>query len=133
MNPPLRFLLAALAAPFLLAVAAWAGDPTGTWKFQVQGPRGGTTESTLSLNWSGGQLSGTIDNRAGQAAISDATFADDQVSFMVVREFKRRFRHFTLKTHYSGKLDGDTITGTIETTGRDKQPVSIPWSAKRSS
>lgn len=129
----LRSLTAALVAPFVFALAAYAGDPSGTWKFQVTGPKGRTADSTLTLNWSGGQLTGTIDNRAGKADISDARFADDQVTFTVVREFKRAFRHFTLKTHYSGKLDGDTITGTIETTSRDQQPVSVPWEAKRSS
>jgi len=128
---PLRLLTTTIVASFALALTALAGDPTGTWKFQMQGPKGGTSESTLILAWTNNQLTGTIDNRAGKAEIRDAAFANDQVTFTVVREFKRRLRSFTLQTHYQGRLEGDTIKGTIETTGRDKKPVSLPWEAQR--
>lgn len=113
------------------ALTALAGDPNGTWKFEAEGPGGKSAESTLTLNWDNNQLTGQIDNRAGKADITKGKFADDQVSFTVVREIGRGFRKVKLNVRYTGKLEGDTIKGTIETTGREKKPVSIPWEAQR--
>lgn len=112
-------------------LSAFAADPTGTWKFQTAMPNGRTAESTLALVWQNNQLTGTIDNRAGQAQIHDGRFANDQVSFTVDRELGRRLRKKTFTLHYSGKLEASAITGTIETTGRDGKPLSLPWKAER--
>lgn len=124
-----------LAAFFLLAYAslshAWAGDPNGTWKFHAEGPKGRGADSTLTLKWDNNQLTGNVDNRAGKAAISDGKFADDQISFTVVREIGRRLRKQTFTIKYNGKLEGDVIKGTIETTARGEKAVSIPWEAQR--
>ena len=121
-----------LAAATVLAtsLSALAGDPNGLWKFNAEsGSR--AIESTLSLRWQNDQLSGTIDNRAGKAEIKNARFANEQVTFSVERTIGKRLRKKTFVVHYSGKLEGDTIKGTIETIGRDKQPVSVPWEAQR--
>lgn len=115
----------------LASLPAFAGDPNGIWKFKAKGPNGRAAESTLTLNWGNHQLSGTLDNRAGKLNISDAKFSNDEVTFTVVREFGRRLRKKEFTVHYTGKLDGDTIKGLFETTGRDKQPVSVPWEAQR--
>lgn len=127
--------LRTLAFAFLAVVASslttFAGDPNGTWKFQATTPNGRTTESTLTLVWQQNRLTGTIDNRAGKAAIENASFANDEVKFTVQREFGRRLRKKTFTVHYTGKLEADTITGTIQTTGRDGQPISVPWKAER--
>lgn len=122
-----RTLFAALVAAFILTITAFAGDPSGTWKFKAEAPNGRNVESTLTLKWANNQLSGTIDNRAGKTEIKNARFAEDQVTFTVERKFRRQ--KFTI--NYAGKLEGDTIEGTIQTTGREKNPVSIPWSAQR--
>lgn len=127
----LRLATFALFTFVATALTAVAGDPSGTWKFKAEGPGGRSTESTLTLKWANNQLSGSIDNRAGKADIKDATFANDQISFTVIREFGRRLRKKTFTTHYSGKLEGDTIKGTIATTGREKEPISIAWDAQR--
>lgn len=127
----LRTLLLFVTVFGAAALTAVAADPSGTWKFTAGGPNGRSMESTLTLNLTGGQLSGWIENRAGKTAIENARFADDQLSFSVQREFGRRLRKTKLTVRYSGKLEGDTIAGTIETTGRKKQPISIPWEAKR--
>ncbi len=110
-----------------LAATAWAADPNGAWKFTAKGPNGRSVESTLTLAWANNQLTGTIDNRAGKADIKDAKFANDQVSFTVVRKVRRH----ALTIDYAGKLEGDTIKGTIQTTDRDENPISIPWEAAR--
>lgn len=124
----LRFAILALGAT---ALNAFAGDPTGTWTFQGEGPKGRSVETTLTLKYDNNQLSGTIDNRAGKVAITNAKFADDQVSFTVVRKVGRRLRKQTFTLDYRGRLEGDTIKGTIETTVRGDKPVSIPWEARR--
>lgn len=110
-----------------LAVSAWAGDPNGTWKFTAQGPNGRSVDSTLTLKWADNQLTGTIDNRAGKAEIKDAKFANDQISFTIVRKIRRH----TLTVNYAGQLEGDTIKGTIQTKNKDGDPVSVPWEAQR--
>ena len=125
---PLVALFGLLAGSVL---AAYAGDPSGTWKFQAEGPGGRSAESTLTLKLQDNQLTGTIDNRAGKAEITAATFKDDQIAFTVVREIGRRLRKQTFTIRYSGKLEGDTIKGTIETTGREQKPISIAWDAQR--
>jgi autotransporter translocation and assembly factor TamB len=111
----------------LVSLTAFAGDPTGTWKFKAEGPNGRSVDSTLTLQWDGNRLSGSIDNRAGKVAISAATFADDQVTFQVDRKIRRR----KLTVTYAGKMEGNRITGTIQTTGREEKLVSVPWNAHR--
>lgn len=127
-----RTLILAAAAFAATALTALAGDPTGTWKFKAESPQGRSAEVTLTLQWQNNQLTGSIDNRAGKAAIQNTSFTNELVSFAVTREFGRGFRKRTITTRYSGKLAGDTIKGTIETTTpRDQKPVSIPWEAQR--
>lgn len=109
------------------AAAAFAGDPTGTWKFTAEGPNGRSVESTLVLKLEGQKLSGTIENKAGKADISDAKFENDQLSFTVDRKVRRR----SIEIHYSGKLEGDTIKGSIQATGREGKNIDIPWEASR--
>ena len=127
---PFRHLVLASCSLFFVSLALAAGDPNGTWKFKTK--VGETTaESTLILKWADHALTGSIDNRAGKVDITEPGFADDRVTFTVVRELGKRARKKTFVLHYSGKLEGDSIKGTIETTGRDKQPVSINWEAQR--
>lgn len=126
----LRTLTVTLAA-FVTSSLAWAGDPTGTWKFKVEGPNGRAVDATLTLKLDGDKLSGHVNHRAGEEEITQARFADDQVNFTVVRTIGKRLRKQTLTVNYSGKLEGDTIKGTIQTTGREQKPISIPWTAER--
>lgn len=120
--------LVKLALAFLgFAASVFAGDPSGTWKFTAEGPNGRSAESTLVLKLDGQNLSGTIENKAGKTDIGDARFSNDEVSFTVDRKIRRR----TLEIRYSGKLEGDTIKGTIQTNGREGKAISIPWEATR--
>ena len=127
---PLRCSFRPLVALFafgIAAVAGWAGDPTGTWRWTAEGAGGRKMDTTLTLKRDGERVTGVVDNRLGKADIRDAKFADDHVSFTVVRKIRRR--EITVK--YAGRLEGDAIKGTIETIGRDKKPVSVPWNAER--
>lgn len=136
-----------LAALLLLgALSASAADPSGTWKFTVQAnanasadtdgaeaPGGGRKmDATLKLKWANGKLTGTLTNRAGEAAISDATFQDDKISFTVERTIGRFLRKRTFKTRYEGTVTDSAIDGTIHATGRDDKPLTAPWHATRS-
>lgn len=123
----LRMSCLAALAVVITSLTAWAGDPSGSWKFTAEGPNGRTVDSTLALKWENNRLTGRIDNRAGQVEISAASFAGEQVTFTVVRKIRRK----ELTIQYAGKLEGDTIIGTIQTMGRDKKPVSLPWVATR--
>ena len=116
---------------WVVVTAAWAqaGDPSGKWTWEMKGPQGRSLESTLTLVWKAPDLTGTIDNRAGKVAIQQAKFSDETVVFTVEREFRGR----KFVTHYEGKLDGDRITGSVKTTGRDERPVTLPWEARRKS
>jgi hypothetical protein len=122
----LRFLSASLAA-CLFAVVAFAGDPTGTWKWTMTTPNG-DIESTAKLELKDGQLTGTYSNSYGDSTISAGTFKDDAIAFSVERDFGGN--KFVLK--YDGKLDGDTIKGTIHAPGMDGGgPRTLDWDAKR--
>jgi hypothetical protein len=134
-------LIAAFCAACFLTVAAFAADaapaaasPTGTWKWTSQGRNGGAgIEQTLKLELKDGALSGTMaggefnGNKIPDVAIGDASFKDGTVAFSVTREFNGNKR----TSKYSGKLDGDTIKGSSERTGRDGNLQKSDWSATR--
>ena len=130
MNSSFRIATSLLAFG-LSSLAALAADPTGTWKFSAESPQGRETDAQLTLKLVEGKLSGEIVNRAGKAAISDATLSGDQISFSVTREFGRFLRKKKIVTRYSGKLTGDKIEGTLQLTGRDDKTTSLPWTAQR--
>jgi hypothetical protein len=123
----LRLITAALAAVLFTSVLAFAGDPTGTWKWSIPGRDGQPREINLKLELKDGMLTGTVNGFRGETPISSASFKDDQIAFAVVREFQGN----KYETKYDGKLDGDTIKGTLERTGRDGQVTKSEWTATR--
>jgi hypothetical protein len=101
-------------------------DPTGTWKWSVTF-NDQTREMSLKLKLEGDKLTGTMPGRDNtETAIENGTFKDGQIAFSVTRE--RNNQKFTTK--YSGKLEGDTITGKSESE-RNGQTQSRDWVAKR--
>lgn len=117
----------------MISVAALAADPTGTWSFTQQG-RGGEQKITFKLALKDGNLTGSLAQPARGGGdptnidISDASFKDGVVAFSTVQEFNGNKR----VTKYSGKLDGDTITGTVLAPGRGgAEPMPRDWVAKR--
>lgn len=108
--------------------AAWAAaddaNPTGTWKWSFE-RNGKTIETTLKLKLDGDKLTGTITGRDGkETEIEEASWTKDagEVKFSVSRE--RNGNKITSK--YSGKVSGDTITGTTSTNDRSRD-----WKANR--
>jgi hypothetical protein len=122
----LRFVSSAFAA-CLFAAVAFAGDPTGTWKWTMTTPNG-DIESTAKLQLKDGQLTGSYSNSYGDSAISDGSFKDDAIAFNVVRDFGGN----SMVIKFAGKLEGDTIKGTINAPGMDGgDPRKMDWNAKR--
>jgi len=110
-----------------IAAVAFAADPAGAWKWTVQAPNS-AIETTLKLESKDGKLSGSYSNEYGEAAISDASFRNDELAFSVVRDFGGN----TFVLNYRGKLEGDAIKGTIETPGfGGGETQKLDWNAKR--
>lgn len=87
-------------------------NPTGTWKWTVE-RNGQKREVTLKLKLEDGKLTGSVTTgKDTDTKIEDGSFKDGEVKFSVTRE--RNGEKFTSK--YAGKLDGDTIKGSYETT-----------------
>jgi hypothetical protein len=121
----LRLLCSFLA--LAAAVSAFAADPTGTWKWTTRSPNG-DIETTLKLESKDGKLAGAYSNQFGDAVISNVSFQEDVLAFDVVRELGGG--KFVVK--YNGKLEGDTIKGTLEAPGTDGgEPIKLDWNAKR--
>jgi len=122
----IRFIALFLAVG---VVAALAADPTGSWKWTTHSPNG-DIETTLKLELKDGNLAGAYSNQFGDTAISNASLKDVVITFDVVRDFGGN--KYVVKYH--GKLEGDTIRGTIEAPGHDGgESVKLDWTAKRAS
>jgi hypothetical protein len=127
----LRSLAVAIGATVFLTVAAMAADATGTWTWSTPGRNGGPArKATLTLVQKDGALTGSMPGRGGAVTdITDASIKDDgTIAFSVTR--KMGDNSFTTK--YTGKLAGDTITGSIEIPGfNGGDPRKIDWTATR--
>jgi hypothetical protein len=134
---PARPLILALVATWWFAAAAFAAadSPAGIWKWSVQGRQGGgAIEQTLRLEYKDGKLTGTLlgvqggQFRVPDTPISDASFEDGQIGFSVTREINGN----AFTTRYEGKLEGDTLLGTMERPGlTGGEPVKRDWLARR--
>ena len=83
----------------------------GTWTLEVSTPSGRTFENTLSLKMEAGDLAGTLTGRRGDSELADLKGDEEgNISFSVTRE--RNGQEFIME--YSGKVDGEKISGTIE-------------------
>ena len=150
----------ALGAVTTVRAADKKADPNGTWSWTMQGGRGGqgggagggaggnanapARKVTLKLKAEGEKLTGSVTTpafarRGGQGGggaapagepvvtqISDGKVSGDEVSFSVKRDVGGN----TMVQKYSGKIDGDTLKGKIESE-RNGQNQSRDWEAKR--
>jgi len=130
----LRSHLSLALAALALAVGLAGGsaraqdkkDATGTWKYSVTF-NNQTFESTMKLKQEGDKLTGTVSGRGGtEREIEGGTVKDGVVTFSVVRERDGQ----KVTTKYNGKLEGDTIKGTLQSNfgGQDR---TTDWEAKR--
>src|SRR5438067_2043272 len=121
-----RHWTAAATLTVIVAASAWAANTIdGKWAWTQMG-QNGDVAMTLELKQDGDKLTGSISRGEMKTEIKDGTIKGQDVAFVVVRE--RNGAEF--KINYKGKLDGDTIKGTISLNfnGEDR---TMDWSATR--
>jgi opacity protein-like surface antigen len=122
-------LLAAFSAVVITAsaFAAAVASPAGNWKWTSQG-RNGPQEATAKFEVKDGTLTGTVTSPRGDTPISKGTFKDGNIAFVTELTFGEN----TFAIKYAGKLEGDTIKGTIERPGfGGGEPTKVDWTATR--
>jgi len=120
-------LLGALVLTATVFAAAAASSPAGSWKWTAQG-RNGPQENTAKFELKGDVLTGTVTNPRAEAAISGGTFKDGAIAFTTELTFGEN----KIVIKYAGKLEGDSIKGTIERPGRDGGAATkTDWVATR--
>jgi outer membrane protein assembly factor BamB len=97
----------------------------GAWSWTAQGFGGQEYEAKLTLNQEEATITGMLKGGFGEDAIESGKLEGDKISFKTNRQFGDN--EFT--TTYSGKVDGDKITGTIESPGRDGDTRKSDWLA----
>ncbi|HAM72305.1 MAG TPA: hypothetical protein DCM86_11735 [Verrucomicrobiales bacterium] len=124
--PGLMMLLAGGAAP----VGAADSDPWigGRWKWNFTMPDGSVVSPVLKIraDESGGLKATVRFRHATEVPVQDFRFSGDQLSFVVVREGIDR----KATIHYSGRLVGETLRGTIESDWAGAFQT-YPWEAQR--
>jgi uncharacterized lipoprotein YehR (DUF1307 family) len=113
----IRKIVAVFALAGMLAAAAFAADIDGKWKSEFTTPDGQTRTTNFTFKADGDKLTGTASGRQGDAAITEGKISGDEISFIVVRNFRGEER----KIQYKGKLSGDEIKLTV-TYGPDMPP-----------
>ncbi len=110
------------AAPF-----SPSPDPTGTWQWSAK-KGDDEVRTTLKLALQDSKIAGVYSNQFGDAAIDNVSLQDHVIGFQVVRDFGG----WKYLVRYHGKLEGDTILGTIEVTHYEGgDAVKLAWNAKR--
>jgi hypothetical protein len=136
-------ILAATAWPLERAAAADNApvNPSGTWQLTTST---GTakdkpgSERTLKLKWEGGKLSGTMTkvrlvngkSITKKRPIQDAKLQGNVISFTVVFPVEAG-QGPDVTTKYQGKLNGDTMSGKLESEWNGQTMAKRDWEAKR--
>ena len=119
------FALVASALPAIAADDA-KGKVDGTWAWSIQGQNGQSFEQKAKLKQDGDKVTGVIMGRNNQETpIKEGKVKDGEVSFDVTRERQGQ----SVTTHYTGKVEGDTIKGKIKREGGEGE--GRDWEAKR--
>jgi len=112
---------ALFALMLTVPVQAQDVDVAGKWETTRETPNG-TMTSTFTFQVDGNKLTGTIGSQRGDTEISEGAIDGNKISFKIVMTRGDR----TMEMVYSGTVEDDTITGTMQTP-RGEQP----WTAKR--
>jgi hypothetical protein len=122
----IRRLSAVVAISAIGIAAAWAADATGKWTWTTNF-QGNQVTQTLELKQDGEKLTGSLTGRNNQKIeIKEGTAKGNEISFVVVRDRNGQ----EVKTVYKGKIDGDTLKGTI-TNNVGGQDRTREWTATR--
>ena len=115
--------IALVVAPAIAQGAAQAKpvDITGAWQLTVESPQG-TMVITANFKQDGETLTGTHVSEMGEAPLKGTVKGAD-ISYTLTIDMQGQ--QFTIA--HTGKIDGDTITGTADIGGMG----TINWTAKR--
>ena len=93
----------------------------GTWEGETgQGP------ITVIINETDGALGGTVESSQGKTDLSDVTFADGEVTFVVNIDIGGE----AVSLGFKGAIDGDSFDGQIEVPGAGEFPLTMTRSAE---
>lgn len=126
-----RVVALVIAVVLALAIPAFAQeekpkelpkvDVTGTWDFSVETPQGTMTLSS-TFKQEGEKLTGVQSSQMGEMPL-EGTIKGADIAFAIVIDMQGQQITIT----YVGKVDGETMTGTIEFGGMG----SAAWTAKK--
>jgi len=107
-----------------LAVTALAADISGTWKGTADTPAG-KVERTFNFKVDGNKLTGhTMSETFGNSEIQDGKIDGDTITFTIDVKFQGN----EAKANYTGKIVGDQINMSVKVEGIDQ---TIEYSVKR--
>jgi len=119
-----RALFAALALILAVALPASAQEVSGEWELVMDTPQG-VQSSVYSFKQEGMTFTGMATLPMGDFEVYDGMVHGTDVTFKV--EIAINNQYFELA--FAGKLDGETMEGTI--TNADGMFPPIPWTGKR--
>ena len=93
-----------------------AGLAAGVWKLSISSPMG-TREATATLSQDGESVTGTLALGMGSATINSGKLAGSELTLELTMDFGGR----TVPGKLTGKIDGNTLTGSMNIMGRDSQ------------
>jgi len=128
MNFPHK-IAAAIFAVCLVSVVALAAEvsPEGNWKWTALG-RSGPRDATAKFQIKEGKLTGFVTTSRGDLPVHEGTFKAGAIAFFTEVMLDKN----KIVSKYAGHLDGDTIKGTIDRSGRDGgPPIRVDWNASR--
>jgi hypothetical protein len=96
-------------------------DVSGTWDLSVETPQG-TMALTSTFKQDGEKLTGTQTSQMGEMPL-EGTIKGADIAFAIVIDMQGQQMTIT----YAGKVDGETMSGTIEFAGMG----SSTWTAKK--
>ena len=107
----------------------FASDAAGDWKWQISPQGGDPINMSANFKLEDGKLTGVFVDGFDQQKfdIKDGKVDGANVSFAVTRPINDQ----TITVNYAGKLDGDTITGTMDIKFGDQDPMKNDWKAER--
>ena len=103
-----KVVLPVFAVLVLATMVAYAADLTGSWKSSMETPQG-TFERTFVLKQDGEKLTGKIVTQRGETEIKDGKVKGAEFEFTVEQSRGGN----TMSVPYKGKMDGDTLKGTM--------------------
>jgi hypothetical protein len=112
-----RSFFTLLSVLVLGAMTLMAADVTGKWSAEMQGRNGQTRNVNFNFKQDGSTLTGTLAGAmGGEAEIANGKVDGDNISFDVTREFQGN----TVKIHYTGTVEGDSIKMKSQREGSDR-------------